>query len=101
MDDLANGCIHVMRHRKGPGLVNIGSGQDIAIAALARKIVEIVGFEGELVFDPAKPDGTPRKLMDSGEMEALGWSPSVGLEEGLRGAYDWYLENGARNGPGG
>ncbi|HXK56082.1 MAG TPA: GDP-L-fucose synthase, partial [Gammaproteobacteria bacterium] len=68
-------------------------GEDIAIGDLARLVGEVVGFKGELVFDPTKPDGTPRKLLDVSRLQALGWSAKTGLREGIEETYRWYLEN--------
>jgi len=74
----------------GP-LINIGVGTDVTIAELTRQIAATVGFEGRIRFDTSKPDGTPRKLLDSSRIRALGWRPSVGLADGLRKAYDDFL----------
>ena len=71
-----------------PGFVNIGTGEDISIAALAETVKKVIGFEGEIIFDTAKPDGTPRKLMDISKLAALGWTPSIQLEEeGIKRVY--------------
>lgn len=86
-DDLANACFYLMRHYDEPGLVNIGVGDDISIADLAHLVKNIVGFEGSLVFDTTKPDGTPRKLMDVSKLHGLGWKASIQLEDGIRGVY--------------
>jgi GDP-L-fucose synthase len=75
-----------------PALINVGSGEEISIAALAGMIKGIVGFAGELVFDSSKPDGTPRKLADSSRLHALGWQHRINLEEGVRDAYRWFVE---------
>jgi GDP-L-fucose synthase len=75
-------------------LMNIGTGQDCTIAELAETVRRVVGYEGEVSWDPEKPDGTPRKLLDVGRAEALGWRASIGLEEGLAATYRWYLESG-------
>jgi GDP-L-fucose synthase len=74
-------------------LLNIGTGEDLTIAELAQTVMRVVGFEGELVFDPTKPDGTPRKLLDVSRANALGWKAKVGLEQGIRLAYDSFLQN--------
>ncbi len=73
--------------------INVGSGEDISIADLARMVAEVTGFRGQLVFDATKPDGTLRKLMDVGRLDAMGWRAKIGLREGIEGAYRWYLEN--------
>lgn len=87
VDDLAAACLHLLRHPNPPDWVNVGSGQECSIGELARTIQRVVGYEGELKFDTTKPDGTPRKLLDSSLIQSLGWSPQVPLEEGLRRAY--------------
>ena len=76
--------------------INVGTGEDCTIAELARTVAKVVGFEGELVFDTSKPDGTPRKLLDVSRLRAMGWSPRIGLEEGLANAYAWFLDNQER-----
>ena len=73
--------------------VNVGVGEDISIADLTRLVAQIVGFEGEVVSDPTKPDGTPRKLLDVDRLRALDWAPRIPLREGIASAYDWYLDN--------
>ena len=100
VDDMAEACVHVLELDKStydantqPMLshINVGSGEDISIADLARLVGRTVGYEGAIAFDPSKPDGTPRKLMDVGRLRALGWKPRVGLEEGLARAYADFL----------
>lgn len=86
-DDCADALVHVMEHYSDAETINIGSGTDMTIADLARMICEVVGFEGELVFDSSKPDGTPRKLMSGAKLQALGWSPNINLKDGLTAAY--------------
>jgi GDP-L-fucose synthase len=90
-DDLAEACLHLLSLDDPPSLVNIGAGEDVAILELAGLIARTVGFEGEILADPSKPDGTPRKLMDSSLIQELGWSPRTRLEEGLRLAYRDFL----------
>jgi len=85
VDDLASGCLHLLRLDAPPDLVNVGSGSEVTIAELARLVSATVGFEGTIRFDASKPDGTPRKVMDSSLLRSLGWSPGISLEEGLRG----------------
>lgn len=87
-DDLANACVYLMEHYNEPGLVNIGTGEDLTINELALLIKKITGYKGELVYDRSKPDGTPRKLMDVSKLHALGWKASIDLEEGIRGVYE-------------
>jgi len=86
-DDLADGCVFLMEHGPDDHLVNISKGDDISIADLARLVCKIVGFEGKLVFDTSKPDGTPRKLMDNSKLAALGWNAKTTLEDGIAAAY--------------
>ena len=86
-DDMANACVYLMQHYDEPGLVNIGTGTDISIKDLALLIKKIVGFEGELVFDASKPDGTPRKLMDVSKLHARGWKHRYDLEAGIADVY--------------
>jgi GDP-L-fucose synthase len=95
VDDCADGVVHLMKHYDDYEHVNVGSGVDLPISELARMICHVVGFNGELIFDPSFPDGTPRKLMSSAKLEAMGWRPSIGLEDGLRNTYRWFLENQA------
>ncbi len=96
VDDMASASLHVMNlsqtHFEGehPSFLNIGTGLDITIKETARIIAGLVGFEGQTVFNPDQPDGTPRKLMDTGRITALGWSPSMSFSEGVEDAYQWY-----------
>jgi GDP-L-fucose synthase len=90
-DDLAAACVFLMRHYSDEQIINVGSGSDLAIKALAEQVRRIVGFAGEIVWDTSKPDGTPRKLMDSTRIFALGWKPGIDLETGIRRAYDDFL----------
>mgnify|MGYP006274513205 CR=1 FL=1 len=87
VDDLADALIFVLRHYSDEAPLNIGCGEDIAIADLARLVMEVVGFDGDLVHDRTKPDGTPRKLLDTSRLAALGWSPKIGLREGIAQVY--------------
>lgn len=87
VDDMADACYFLMQGYDEPGLINIGVGQDISILELAQMIQRIVGYDGRLVFDASKPDGTPRKLMDVGKLHSLGWQARIGLEEGIRSVY--------------
>ena len=86
-DDLAAACYFLMEHYNEPGLVNIGTGEDVSIRELAELIQKIVGYEGEIKWDASKPDGTPRKLMDVSKLNAFGWRYSIGLETGIRSIY--------------
>lgn len=90
VDDVADACVHLMKTYSGAELVNIGTGEDIAIAEFARIVAEIVGYRGEISFDTSRPDGTPRKLLDIGRLEQLGWRATTSLHDGLRRAYAAY-----------
>jgi GDP-L-fucose synthase len=85
--------VHLLQHYSGDTHINVGAGYDITIAEFAEHIKRCVGFEGRVVFDRSRPDGTPRKLLDSGRIQALGWKATTTLEEGLRLYYDWFLAN--------
>jgi GDP-L-fucose synthase len=93
VDDLADACFFLMQNYDGDGWVNVGWGRDETIGELADTIRRVVGFSGDLRFDTSKPDGTPRKLLDTTRLTALGWSPKIGLEAGIRSTYEWFLNN--------
>jgi len=95
VDDLADACIYLMRNYSGEGLINIGTGDDIAIAEFARVVAQTVGYRGEITFDTSKPDGTPRKLLDVGRLTKLGWRAKTPLQEGIKLAYEAYLDGAA------
>ena len=97
VDDCADACVHLMEHYSGEGHINVGAGQEIAILALARLVMEVLGHDGEVLTDPSKPDGTPRKLMDGSKLAALGWSPKVSLREGIARSYAAFLAGEGRN----
>ena len=92
-DDLADACVFLLKNYDSPELINIGSGTDVTIRELAELVCEVLGYNGTLVFDPTKPDGTPRKLMDSSRLFSLGWKPKISLREGIAHAHAWFLEN--------
>ncbi|GAB4173028.1 MAG: GDP-L-fucose synthase [Terrimicrobiaceae bacterium] len=91
VDDLASACIFLLENYDSPEIVNVGCGEDVTIAELADIIKEITGFTGRIVFDPSRPDGTPRKLMDISRLSSLGWKASIPLKEGIRHAYNWFI----------
>ena len=91
VDDLAAAAIHLLECYAGEQHVNVGTGRDLTIAALAESIRNVTGFEGQLVFDSTKPDGVLRKLLDISKLRALGWRPQIELSSGLAGVYQWYL----------
>lgn len=109
VDDLAGACLFLMNlpdhvfnlvfgaSLSVPPLINVGCGQDITIRELAEAVATVIGFKGELVFDTAKPDGTPRKLVDITKIRKLGWSPQIDLIEGIKQTYEWYKMNFARS----
>jgi GDP-L-fucose synthase len=96
VDDVADAALHLLQHYSGDSHINIGAGYDITIAEFAEQIRRCVGFEGRIAFDRSRPDGTPRKLLDSSRMHALGWKATTTLEEGLRRYYTWFLANGGQ-----
>ncbi|MEX1183842.1 MAG: GDP-L-fucose synthase [Gemmatimonadota bacterium] len=101
VDDLADACVHLMRTYDESELINVGWCRDIAIRELAEAVARVVGYEGELDWDVSRPDGTPRKLLDTSRLTALGWTPRIELEDGIRQTYAWYqssLDRLARNG---
>jgi len=93
VDDLANVCVFLMNNYNDSEIINIGVGEDLSILELANMVKEIVGYEGEIVWDKSKPDGTLRKLLDISKIKSLGWKPNVSLEDGIKKTYDWYKEN--------
>lgn len=95
VDDLADACVFLMDHHDGSAIVNIGYGSDVSIRELAELIRDASGFEGQIIFDTSKPDGTPRKWLDSSRLANLGWTPSIPLREGIERTYRWYVMNAA------
>jgi len=91
VDDLADACLFLMRHYQGDEHINVGTGEDLSIRELAETLREIVAPGVRLAFDASKPDGTPRKLLDVSRLHALGWRHRIGLREGIRSTYDWFL----------
>ncbi|KAJ6742959.1 GDP-L-FUCOSE SYNTHASE [Salix viminalis] len=93
VDDLADAVVFLMDKYSGLEHLNVGSGKEVTIKDLAELVKEVVGFEGDLLWDTSKPDGTPRKLMDSSKLLGLGWTPKISLKDGLFDTYKWYVEN--------
>ena len=93
VDDLADACVYLMQNYSSSDIVNVGWGKDISISELAQLISSVVGFQGQLEFDPSKPDGAPRKLLDTIRLTRLGWKPTVPLREGIASTYSWYCSN--------
>lgn len=95
VDDLAAAAVRVLERYAREEPINIGAGEDVTVAELAGHVRDVTGYAGTLTFDPSKPDGTPRKLLDVSRMRALGWRPGIGLREGLADTYRWFLEHAA------
>jgi GDP-L-fucose synthase len=93
VDDLADACVFLMERYEDEGLINVGWGRDVTIAELAQTVREAVGYPGGLRFDTTKPDGTPRKLLDTTRLTALGWKPRIELKAGIQATYDWFRAN--------
>ena len=93
VDDLADAVIFLLRNYDDPETINIGSGQEVTISDLARMIADVVGFDGDIAQDTSKPDGTPRKVLDSSRLKKLGWTAPTLLRDGIEQTYAWYLEN--------
>ncbi|WP_342550769.1 GDP-L-fucose synthase [Lysinibacillus sp. FSL M8-0216] len=99
-DDLADACVYLMKHCDAElvgEFINIGTGKEISIEQLAFLLCDVIGYEGKLVFDISKPDGTPRKLTDVSKLHHLGWKHSIELKEGVQDAYSWYLDNAIKH----
>jgi GDP-L-fucose synthase len=93
VDDLADAAVFLMLHYEDPEIINVGTGEDIAIRALAEMIADVAGYSGRLAFDRSKPDGTPRKLLDINRLRSLGWAPKTPLQDGIAATYDWYVRH--------
>jgi GDP-L-fucose synthase len=95
VDDLARACVFLLEKYDDPQTINVGTGHDVTIRELAQMVQRVVGYEGRILWDVTKPDGTPRKLLDVSRLTALGWEPRIDLESGIRATYGWYLEHAA------
>lgn len=93
VDDLAAACLFIMNCATNPNLINIGSGMEVTIKKLAETIAQVVGFTGQLSFDTSKPDGTPRKLLNSSKLNKLGWQPTISLPDGIASTYAWFRKS--------
>ncbi len=98
VDDRAEACVFLMNALESEDLINVGVGQDVTIAEAAALAKEVVGYRGELVFDDTKPDGAPRKLLDTSRLASAGWRPKIPLRDGLKDLYAWFLEHHADEG---
>jgi GDP-L-fucose synthase len=98
VDDAADALVHLMTHYSGDSHVNVGIGEDLTILELAQTVAATVGFKGKIVTDPSKPDGTPRKLLDTTTLAKLSWRPKIELQEGLASTYSWFQEGLAAEG---
>jgi GDP-L-fucose synthase len=96
-DDLGRASVFLMEKYDSPEIINVGTGEDVSIKELAELLKTTTGFEGEIEWDSSKPDGAPRKLLDVSRIRSLGWRHSIELREGIRSAYDWYLQNQSKN----
>src|SRR5690606_24270939 len=94
VDDLAAALLLLMEQYDDVSPINVGSGEEVSIQDLAQGLKDITGYKGDVLFDGDKPDGTPRKLLDSTRLRAMGWAPSIALQDGLQQTWGWYLENG-------
>lgn len=97
VDDLADACLHLMQNYSDGLHINVGSGEEVSILELTRLVMEVLGHDGDIVMDASKPDGTPRKLMDSARLKAMGWAPKVPLRDGIAHAYTSFLSGEGRN----
>jgi GDP-L-fucose synthase len=93
VDDAADGMVFMMKHHADEGIVNLGTGRDLTIAELAAMVCDVVGYEGQIQFNSSRPDGVPRKVVDTTLATSLGWQATIGLRDGLERTYGWYLEN--------
>jgi GDP-L-fucose synthase len=93
VDDLAEASIYCMLNYDDPEIINIGTGEDLTIKSLTEKIVDIIGYTGEVRWDTSKPNGTPRKVLNVDKIKSLGWEPKISLSEGIEKTYEWYLKN--------
>jgi len=93
VEDLADALAFLLENYDSPEVINVGCGKDVTIRELAEIVSEVVGFQGKLIFDQSKPDGTPRKLLDTTRLEKLGWTPRVSLRDGIEQTYQWYLRS--------
>jgi GDP-L-fucose synthase len=96
VEDLASACLMLLNEYDGSVAINVGSGEEVTILQLAKSISKVVGYEGKITFNIAKPNGTPRKLISSEKLSNLGWNSRIDLQSGLTSTYDWFIDNEAR-----
>ena len=96
VDDCADACVHLLKHYSDEGHINVGSGSDVSIMELTRLVMGVLAYDGPVVTDPSKPDGTPRKLMDNTKLAALGWQPQTALRDGIAKSYAAFLDGAGR-----
>jgi GDP-L-fucose synthase len=96
VNDLADACLFLLERYDSPEIINVGCGEDVTIRQLAEMVCQVIGFGGSLVFDATKPDGTPRRLLDVSLLFGMGWRPKIGLRDGIRDAYQWFIDSGNR-----
>ena len=92
VDDMAAASVFLMQNYTSGEIINVGTGQEVSIRDLALMVQDVTGYQGELRFDPSKPDGSPRKLLDVGRLHSLGWRATVSLREGIERTYAWYVQ---------
>ena len=93
VDDLADACFYLMQNYEGNDFINIGSGNEISIHDLAHTIKKVIGYDGDIVFDTSKPDGTPRRVLHNSKIQETGWTPKINIEEGIQREYQYYLDS--------
>ena len=97
IDDCVDGLVHILANYSDPAPINLGTGAEISIRELAETISQVIGYEGSLVFDTSRPDGMPRKILDTSQMQASGWQSRTTLQAGLKATYDWYQKHETNN----
>jgi GDP-L-fucose synthase len=97
VDDLADAAVFMTKHYSGIDPINIGTGEEVSIAALAEQVAAVTGYHGRILFDDTKPDGAPRKILDSKRLYELGWRPKTSLTNGIMETYEWFKKVGCRN----
>ncbi len=93
VDDLADACLYIIEREPARNILNVGSGEEISIQDLGNLVADTLNYQGSVIFDPSMPDGTPRKLLDSGRLFEMGWRPKISLREGVKQTYNWYLDH--------